>query len=115
MSWAFQPLLQAAALSAGPLPIKAAVTLYQADGTTPAASITGLQWAWWDDATPDLSLAADISGTGASTNGSGVFDVTLTGTALTLGQTGTLLIYKTDGTAESTATLAFCGPLATVN
>lgn len=99
-----------------PIPaLKANVTLYAENGTTPKASVTGLQWAWWDDATPDLSLAPDISGTGASTSAGGVFDVTLTGTTLTLGQTGTLLVYKTDGTAGSTATLAFCGPLVTVN
>lgn len=97
------------------LPQKATLTLYQANGTTPAANVPGLQWAWYDDATPDLSLAPAISGVDASTSAGGVFSVTLTGTTLTLGQTGTLLIYKTDGTAGSTETLAFCGPLATVN
>lgn len=99
-----------------PAPPKfATVTLFEEDGTTPAASITGLQWAWWDAATPDFGLAASLSGTGASTSAGGVFSVSLAGSTLTLGQTGTLLIYKTDGIAESLPTLSFCGALEVVS
>ena len=99
----------------GPFVPKATVTLYAENGTTPKASVTGLQWAFWDSATPNLALAPSVSGTGAVTSAGGVFSVTLTGTTLTVGQIGTLLIYKTDGTPGSAATLVFCGPLATVN
>lgn len=97
------------------LPKKATVTLYAENGTTPNASVTGLQWAWWDSATPDFSLAPTMSGASASTTAGGVFSVTLTSTTLATGQAGTLLVYKTDGIAASTATLSFCGPLTVVN
>ncbi len=62
-------------------PLKAAFILNEENGTTPNDAVTALQWAWWDSATPDLSLAADVAGTGASTDGSGVFEVELTGTS----------------------------------
>lgn len=93
----------------------ASITLYAENGSTPKASVTGLQWAWWDSATPNFSLAPSVSGTGASTNGSGVFSVSVVGSVLAPGQTGTLLIYKTDGMADSTATLAFCAHVVMVS
>jgi hypothetical protein len=81
------------------------------NGTTPAASLTGIRWAWWDAAPPDLSTAPVDSGTGATTDASGVFSVELQNTTLASGDTGTLLAIINDGTAGSTANRAFCAPV----
>ncbi len=93
------------------LPKKATVTLYAENGTTPKASITGLRGAWWDSATPDFATPPSVTFIDETTDAGGLFDLMLTGTTLAVGQTGTLLVYKTDGVAESTATLVFCGPI----
>lgn len=81
------------------------------NGTTPAASVTGISWAWYDAAPPTLSSLPAVTGTGASTDASGVFDVAIAATTLSTGQTGTLLAIKSDGTAGSTANSAFCAPV----
>lgn len=90
--------------------LSASITL-TTDGTTPAASLTGLTWGWWDVYPPNMASAPLVGGSTGTTNGSGVFTATLTGTTLTTGQTGTLLIVKGDGTEGSTANNAFCGPV----
>lgn len=90
--------------------LSASITL-TTDGTTPAASLTGLTWGWWDAYPPDMTTAPLVGGSSGATNGSGVFTATLTGTTLTTGQTGTLLIVKGDGTEGSTDNNAFCGPV----
>lgn len=90
--------------------LSASITL-TTDGTTPAASLTGLTWGWWDAYPPNTASAPLVGGSAGTTNGSGVFTATLTGTTLTAGQTGTLLIVKGDGTEGSTANNAFCGPV----
>jgi hypothetical protein len=44
------------------------------DGVTPAASLTGLKWVWWPTiAAMFAGSAADAHGSGATTDGSGVF------------------------------------------
>lgn len=90
--------------------VRCSVTL-TTNGSTPAASQTGISWAWWDAAPPNLATAPVQSGTGATTDASGVFNVTLTSSTLNAGQTGTLLAIKSDGTAGSTANSAFCAPV----
>lgn len=50
-------------------------TLYAVDGSTPLASKSGLWWAWWPSIAAMRSAAPDASGTGASTDASGVFRV----------------------------------------
>lgn len=82
------------------------------NGSTPAASQTGIVWAWYDAAPPSLSSLPAVTGTGATTDASGVFDVALTGTTLTSGQTGTLLALISNGTAGSSSNKAFCAPVA---
>lgn len=83
------------------------------DGSTPAASKTGLSWAFFDQVTPGSFLAPTAKGTGASTNGSGVFSVSITGTALLVGATGYLIVSNTDGTpGQSPAAEVFSGPVA---
>lgn len=82
------------------------------DGTTPAASLTGLKWAWFDQVSPGSFVAPTAKGTAGSTNGSGVFSVNITGTALTAGQIGWLIVTNSDGTTtQSPAAKAFSGPV----
>lgn len=81
------------------------------NGSTPAASQTGIAWAWYDAAPPTLSALPAATGTGATTDASGVFDVALPGSTLTSGQTGTLLALISNGTAGSSANKAFCAPV----
>lgn len=90
--------------------LRAQLTL-TTNGTTPVASLTGIRWAWWDAAPPDLSTAPVDSGTAATTDASGLFSVELTNTTLSSGDTGTLLAIISDGVAGSTANKAFCAPV----
>lgn len=81
------------------------------DGTTPRANLTGLKWAFWDQATPNLLLAPVVTGTGATTNASGVLSVSVP-TTLAVAGVGWLLVTDSDGTtAQSPAAKAFSGPV----
>lgn len=62
----------------------------------PAASLTGLRWAWFDQVDPALMVAPASKGTG-STDASGQFTVRLSSSTLTAGQTGALLLSTGDG------------------
>lgn len=80
------------------------------DGTTPAASLTGLKWAFFDQANPQSFAAPTAKGSAGSTNSSGLLTLSITGTALTQGATGYLIV--TDGTGSaSTAANVFSGPV----
>jgi hypothetical protein len=93
-------------------PSRFATVTLTTNGATPAASLTGLRWAWWDAAPPNLATAPLASGTGATTDAAGLFSATLTGlTALAAGQTGTLLVFTSNGTPGSTANMAYCAPV----
>jgi hypothetical protein len=82
------------------------------DGTTPAASLTGLKWAFFDQATPDLFTAPTAKGSIETTNGSGVLVIPVPGTALTPGQVGWLTVTDSNGTTtQSPAHKAFSGPV----
>lgn len=104
----------AAAVYAGLLaafyPVQVALTL-TTDGSTPAASQSGIVWAWYDASPPDLSALPVASGTGATTDASGVFNIVLDDSSLAPGQIGTLVAMVTDGTPGSGANKAFCGPV----
>lgn len=63
----------------------------------PAASLSGLRYAWFDQSHPDLFAAPVLQGAGGTTDSSGVFHLTLTGTALTAGQVGWLDITNSTG------------------
>lgn len=91
----------------------ASVTL-TTDGTTPAASLTGLKWAYWDVLTPDLMTTAPlVKGSAETTDGSGVLTVTITGTTKRVGEVGYLLVTNSDGTTTQGAALrAFAAPVA---
>lgn len=64
----------------------------------PAASLTGLKWAFFDQPTPDAFLAPVAKGTTESTDGSGVIVVSITGTDLDAGANGYLIVTDSDGT-----------------
>lgn len=77
--------------------------------TTGQTSLSGLTFAWFDEASPDLFGAPSVVGTTESTDGSGVLSITLTGTSLGVGDTGWLLVYKAGATAPDD--IAFFGRL----
>jgi len=77
-------------------------TLYQVDGATPLANKTGLWWAWWDVLADVRSTAPDASGTGATTDASGVFSV-VAPSALSAGvNQGFGIISDQDATPDAT-------------
>lgn len=95
-----------------PVATTVSVTL-TTDGTTPAASLSGLKWAFYDQVTPDLFTAAPVvKGAAETTDGSGVFSASITGTALRVGDTGYLIVTNSDGTTTQGAALkAFAAPV----
>jgi hypothetical protein len=96
-------------LTAGTLATTASGTL-TLDGSTPAASLTGLRWAFFDQVTPDVLSAPVAKGAGATTDASGNFSVSITGTTLLAGAVGFLIIDNTDGTT-ATNFKGYAGPL----
>ena len=90
---------------------KSAQVSLTTDGSTPAANLTGIRWAWWDAAPPNLAAVPVDSGTGATTNASGMLSVELANSTLNSGDTGTLLAIISDGTPGSAANRAFCAPV----
>lgn len=82
------------------------------DGTTPAANLSGLRWAWFDQATPDAMLAPTDKGTGESTDATGLLVIPLANTAKLSGETGWLIVTNSDGTTtQSPGAKAFSGPV----
>lgn len=79
------------------------------DGTTPAASLTGLKWAWYDEATPDRHAVPADSGLAETTDGSGVLTISVRST-LTAGQTGWLIVTNSDGNPATNHSV-FAGPV----
>src|SRR5215471_1127216 len=67
----------------------------------PAINLTGLRWAWWDLPLVDeqTTESAKVGGSGASTDGLGMFSVVdITGTTLVAGDIGWLEVTNSDGT-----------------
>ena len=99
--------------SGGGLATSVSITL-TTDGTTPAANLTGLKVAVYDQATPDLwaghaPIYATASGT---TNGSGVLTCNITGlTSLAPGALAGLVVSNSDGTlTQGAAQKGYVGP-----
>lgn len=82
------------------------------DGTTPAANVTGLRWAFFDQPTPDALASPTAKGSNASTNASGLLSLSIAGTALPPGGTGWLVVSNSNGSAAGTHS-AFAGPVIT--
>lgn len=76
------------------------VPLKQSDGTTAAASITGIDWAVLGAATLAGGAAAGViaSGTGESTDGSGNLVIDITGLAVPVGGVRYVVAGKSNGT-----------------
>lgn len=88
------------------------ITLSLVDSSgSPRASLSGLKWAFFDQATPNaLTVAAD-QGAGETTDGSGNLVITVL-TTLSAGQVGWLIVSDSDGTTtQSPAHKAFSGPV----
>lgn len=89
-----------------------AVVALTTDGSTPAASLTGLKWAWFDQATPDGFAAPTDKGAAETTDASGQLVILLPNTTKAAGQTGWLIVTDSDGTTtQSPAHKAFSGPV----
>jgi len=73
------------------------------------ASLTGIKWAWFDTATPDIFDHPSDSGAVETTDGSGVLSIPVW-TALTSGQVGWLVVTDSDGTTAMVHK-AFSGPV----
>lgn len=83
---------------------------FQDRNSTLKANLTGMKWAFFDQTTPDNLLAPSAKGTLATTNGSGVTVLNITGTQLPPGATGWLVFSNSDGTATQTNLVSFAGP-----
>lgn len=101
----------AAAVLAATFGVNRTVTLtLTSDGTTARASLTGLKWSFFDQVTPDIFAKPVSSGSGATTNATGVFSVSVR-TSLAAGATGWIVITDSDGTTtQSPSEKAFAGP-----
>lgn len=129
VAWGMSPSITGAPVDGAGLPLSktassgvagtdanryASVTL-TTNGSTPAASLTGLKWAWFDQATPDAFVAPTDKGTAETTDASGVLVVPLANTAKAAGETGWLIVTDSDGTTtQSPAHKAFSGPVQVV-
>jgi hypothetical protein len=72
-------------------------------GSSIVASATGIEWAWYDDATTLLEALADtptVTGSGASSDASGYLSLTLAGSAKTTGERGFLLFSDCTGAVD---------------
>ena len=79
------------------------------DGTTPAASLTGLNWAVYEQALPGAHLAPIAKGASGTTNASGVFTTSFSA-LVTVGAVVWLVVTNSDGTTtQSPAAKAFSG------
>jgi hypothetical protein len=70
-------------------------------------NLSNLHWCWFDG-TDFSAIAAgpSVQGTTGSTNSSGVLGLTLTGSTLTSGQSGTLLVETSDSARVASLQLA---------
>lgn len=94
--------------AAPPAAATTASFLLTTDGTAPAANLSNLKFAFFDEATPNLWTAPKLKGSNGSTNGSGVMTLNITGqTALVVGQTGSVAVTNSDGTPGQGASLRF--------
>ena len=72
------------------------ITLVDSSGT-PLSNLTGLNWAWFNESVTSSANAPSDTGTGATTDSSGILQLTLPNTTLTAGQTGMLALMDSSG------------------
>lgn len=89
-------------------PKTATICMYR--NGVPAANLTGLKWAWHDQATPDLFAAPTNKGANGTTDAQGYLTVTLTNTALSVGGVGSLTVSNSTGDATAVHQ-GFVGPV----
>jgi hypothetical protein len=83
------------------------------DDETPRASLTGLDWAFFDENKPSDLTTPVNQGTGESTDGSGVLTLSVPDSTLSNGGVGYLIVSDTDGTTtQSPSAKVFAGPVA---
>ena len=97
-----------------PAAVRRCSVVLTTDGTTPAANLSGIHWAWWDSAAPTFGAAPLLFGAGASTNAAGLLEVNLPTSTLAVGGIGTLLAVISDGTPAGAANRALCKPVAVI-
>lgn len=94
-------------------PIPSITLTLTTNGTTPAASLSSLKWAWFDQVTPDLFSAPTDKGAIETTDGSGVLSISIPNSTKTSGQVGWLIVTDSDGTTtQNPAHKLFAGPVA---
>ncbi len=101
-------------ITASPPVVAILLTLTDASNL-PIPNLTGLRWAWWDQPIVNSQASPSVTGTGASTDASGVFSVTvLTGSMLSPGGIGWIEVTNSDGTVtQSPVANIAAGPLKT--
>ena len=72
------------------------ITLVSKKGIT-QASLTALSWAWFDTSDIGSAVAPADKGTTEMTDGSGIINVELPNTGLSVGQSGILVLQSDDG------------------
>lgn len=83
---------------------KVLLSCIQRVGGGPAANVTGLRWAFFDQSAPNALAAPVVTGTGESTDASGVLEIDVIGTSLNVGDTGYLV-------TDTSAGVGFAGPV----
>lgn len=83
---------------------KVLLNCIQRVGGAAAANVTGLRWAFFDQSAPNSLTAPAVTGTGESTDASGVLEIDVIGTTLNVGDTGYLV-------TDTAAGVGFCGPV----
>lgn len=100
---------QQLAPSGGSGPATSATLTLTTGAGVPLPGLSGLKWAFFDAATPDLFAAPAAKGAVESTDGSGVLVLDITGTTLIPGQTGWVIVTDSDGSVSNHR--AFSGPV----
>jgi chitodextrinase len=94
---------------------KRIVVVLTTNGTTPAASLLNLKWAFFDQNTPDQFTAPCVQGATELTDSSGVLEIDVSSSSLAIGQTGWLIITDSDGTVfQNPPAKAFSAPVQVI-
>jgi hypothetical protein len=104
------PLEYNSGITAAPATTRTITLTLTTNGSTPAASLTGLKWAFFDGATPGAFVSPSDQGTTESTDASGVLSITAN-TTLASGATGWLVVTSSNGTTTDPTGRAWSGPV----